>query len=130
MNLYKLFHKVYTFDEAVEKLASGKWDSIDDFCVDDDEFASFHRLVMAGYHISIGSFDRSTNIDRLKGWLGQNMDKYVFNPNIYKLNRLGNFIKYCRHIHRIDIFDNKETYMVWRSAIKSLYYDWYKQNIT
>lgn len=130
MDLYRLFRKVYTFDDAVEKLASGKWDSYDDFGVANSEFAKFHRLVMDGYHMSIISSFRSTNIDMLKKWLKQNMDKYVFRPDIYNLNRLDKFIKHCRHVRRIDIFDNKETYMVWRSAIKSLYYDRYKQNIT
>lgn len=127
MNLRKLFHKVYTFDDAVEKLASGKWDSIDDFGVGNNEFARFRRLVLDGYHRSIISAFRNTNIDILRKWLEQNIDKYIHQPDIYDLNRLDKFIRYCRHVRRIDIFDNKETYMVWRSAIKSLYYDWYKR---
>ena len=128
MDLYKLFRKVYTFDDVIEKLASGKWDSYDDVGVSNNEFAKFRRLVMDGYYMSISSSNRSTNIDRLKKWLEQNIDKYVSRPDIHDLNRLGKFIKYCRQVRRIDIFDNKETYMVWRSAIKSLYYDRYKED--
>ena len=44
MDLYKLFRKVYTFDDVIEKLASGKWDSYDDFGVSNNEFAKFRRL--------------------------------------------------------------------------------------
>ena len=130
MILYKLFRKVYTFDEAVEKLASGKWNSHDEFCVDYYEFVRFRLLVLDGYYMYNGSSYRDTNIGVLKKWLEQNMDKYVSHPDIHDLNRLEKFIKYCRHVRRIDIFDDKETYMVWRGAIKSLYYDWYKLNIT
>lgn len=127
MNLRKLFrkvYKVYTFDDAVEKLASGKWDSFDDFDVSNDEFAMFRQLVLDGNHIATCSFDRSTNIDRLKKWLRINMSKYyIYDPDIYNLKKLGKFIERCRHVRRIDIFDDRETYIVWRSAIKRLYYD-------
>lgn len=125
MDLYKLFRKVYTFDDVIEKFASCRWDCYDEFGITDYYFRRFYSLIKEGP--ANVSFDRNRNIDVLRRWLNDNMDKFILSPNVDKLVNLDMFIRKARHVRRIDLLEDKEVYMVWRSAIKHLYHDWYKE---
>ena len=125
MGIFRIFRKVYTFEDIVEKLASREWDSYEEFGVDDSSFRHFSKLITAGNMAATVSSYRDLNVQSLKDWLKQHMHEYIYNPSTDDLLRLNRFIKHCYYAHRINVLDNKETVMVWRSAIKALYHNWY-----
>lgn len=120
-----IFRKIYTFEDVVLKLASQEWDSYTEFGVNDFDFRHFSKLITAGNMAATVSSHRDLNVQSLKDWLNQHIREYIYDPCANDLLNLEKFIKHCRHVHRINVFYTKETYMVWRSAVKALYYNWY-----